>query len=589
MMREQVGDRFVFPSHLDRPHDHLFILRVSLMTPFIDVRITSAPRRHMIRWVCTSNPFYVISAGLFLAGLWVSFDSQSEAGPWGLMTGLAGYTLLLAATACLLVRFGNVWDDVRTVLLLVVLMFLATSVTFDEVLVLNPSQGIACSLWGLLFAVSVSEAVLRGTRLRLPLGFRLPYYLILALFFLYPLALSPLLANPESELLLWGLFGFSPAAGLAFLTLLPAIRRGAKYVQDNGSPWRWPLYPWTLFGLLALAVPARAFLLCWSMHLLEASNQDRLIFGPWFLIPFGLVVAVLLLEIGLVSARRVVLGIALALPLGLVILSLVGHRDDPVYRGFLDLFSTRLGGDPLYLTLVASAGFFAYAVLRRVSLAAEILTVVLAALALVGPDTLGRGEFIVPRREPILAAAILQLALGAWRGQSLRCLLGAFGLVLVTALVLPGIIEDSLLRGVVVFHLAWLAVMILGATFNDAPGRLLRFFGAAMLLPVCLAVLFGDHEVLSRLPGWVVEAYVPVMGVVLASYGWMLHHRVSQGVAVVVQCCWLVVVGCNGYRALRDIVAGLDQIVLSLVVFALAVLVSLGKSGQLSRRLAERR
>mgnify|MGYP000126314188 CR=1 FL=1 len=33
-----------------------------------------------------------------------------------------------------LVRFGNVWDDVRTVLLLVVLMFLATSVTFDDVL-----------------------------------------------------------------------------------------------------------------------------------------------------------------------------------------------------------------------------------------------------------------------------------------------------------------------------------------------------------------------------------------------------------------------------------------------------------------------
>ena len=33
----------------------------------------------MIRWVCTSNPFYVVSAGLFLVGLWVSFAEQPEA------------------------------------------------------------------------------------------------------------------------------------------------------------------------------------------------------------------------------------------------------------------------------------------------------------------------------------------------------------------------------------------------------------------------------------------------------------------------------------------------------------------------------
>ena len=85
-----------------------------------------------------------------------------------------------------------------------------------------------------------------------------PYYLILSLFFLYPLALRPFLADPHGEALLWGLFGFSPLAGLLFLTLLPAIHRGPDYVRDNGSPWRWPLYPWVLFGVLALAVPARA-------------------------------------------------------------------------------------------------------------------------------------------------------------------------------------------------------------------------------------------------------------------------------------------------------------------------------------------
>ena len=49
------------------------------------------------------------------------------------LVGDGGYTLLLAVTACLLVRYVGVWDDVRTVMLLVVLMILATSVPFDEV------------------------------------------------------------------------------------------------------------------------------------------------------------------------------------------------------------------------------------------------------------------------------------------------------------------------------------------------------------------------------------------------------------------------------------------------------------------------
>ena len=73
---------------------------------------------------------------------------------------------------------------------------------------------------------------------------------------------------------MWGLFGFSAGAGLVFLTLLPAVRRGSDYVRANGSPWSWPLYPWALFSILAFAVPGRAFLLCWSLHLLDGADRD---------------------------------------------------------------------------------------------------------------------------------------------------------------------------------------------------------------------------------------------------------------------------------------------------------------------------
>src|ERR1700728_471324 len=145
------------------------------MSLVADVRSDSAPppapggTRGLVRWVCTSNPFYVLSALLVCLGLWVSFGGQVVAAQtWALLSGMAGYTLLLAVTACLLVRFVGVWDDVRTVLLLVVLMFLATSVTFDEVLARDPERGIICYVVGLLFAVAVSEGMLWGVRLTLP-------------------------------------------------------------------------------------------------------------------------------------------------------------------------------------------------------------------------------------------------------------------------------------------------------------------------------------------------------------------------------------------------------------------------------------
>ncbi|MBX9582029.1 MAG: hypothetical protein K2X87_17125 [Gemmataceae bacterium] len=381
--------------------------------------------RTFFGWIATSNPLYVVSAGLFLFGLRVSFDPHDPVtGSWLLMAGLGGYTLLLAAAALLLVRFAGVWNDVRTVLLLVVLMFLATSVTFDDLLVADPARGALVNALGLGFAVAVTEVVLRAIRLRLPAGFRLPYYLALALFFLYPILLTPYLHDPRGEPLQWLLWGFSPAAGLFFLTLLPAVRRGRGYVRGNGSPWPWPFYPWSLFVFLGLAVPARAFLLCWSFHLLDGGDADRLVFGPYFVVPFGLAVAVLLLELGLERDRPTVRWAALAVPAGLVVLAGVGHSADPVYVGFLGRFMARLGGTPLCLAVLAAGAFYLYAWGRGVALAADGLAAAVLALAVVGPDTLGWDELTEPRFVPLAAVAAFQIALGVRRREVWRVLAG---------------------------------------------------------------------------------------------------------------------------------------------------------------------
>jgi hypothetical protein len=477
----------------------------------------------LLRWICTSNPFYALSAVLFLAGLRLSVEAQPEAvQSLVLMAGLAAYTLLLAGTAWLLVRFAGVWDDVRTLLLLVVLLFLATSVTFDEALVLNPERGRVYFLAGLLFAIVVSEALLRGLGLKLPVSFRVPYYLALGLFFLYPLLLQPLLADPRGEALQWGLFGFSTAAGLVFLTLLPAIRQTHRRLTPDACPWLWPHYPWALFAILAIAVPGRAMLLCWSMQLLGSSRPELLVFGPYFLVPFGLALAVLVLEAGLVSRGSVVLALALTLPVGLAILAGVGHREDQVYQDFLTLFHGRLGCDPLFATLALGAAFYAYATLRRAPGAVDALTAALLVLAVVPPDVLTYPRPRVPALEPLLAAGLLQLAVGLARRNSVRGFAGLSAMVAGAILSLPA-------DGVLLYHLIAAGLLLVGILFRDRLGRSLLVAGLALVVLSCLAGLG------------------------------------------------------SGYWALRQLVPGLDYLAGSLALFAVAVLISLAKGGRLSR------
>ena len=111
-------------------------------------------------------------------GLRISFGPGGPASySWALAIGLATYTLLLATTACFLIRVGHLWDDLRSLLLLIVMMFLAMS--FDDTMAADGrSLGY---LVGFVFGVVVSEAVLRVIQLRLAGWYRAAYYAILAL------------------------------------------------------------------------------------------------------------------------------------------------------------------------------------------------------------------------------------------------------------------------------------------------------------------------------------------------------------------------------------------------------------------------
>jgi hypothetical protein len=335
--------------------------------------------------------------------------------------------------------------------------------------------------------------------------------------------------------------------------------------------------------VFALAIPARALLMCMSLHLLGGRYGGGMIFGPYFLVPFGLALSVLLLEAGLVSGRRGALAAALAAPLGLIALALVGHREDVIYQQFRDTFTSRLGGTPLFLTLLLCMAYYLYASWRGVTLAVEALSVTLAALSFVGPEPLTLGSIRIPPIVPLLVAAALQLGLGMWRRSSWRCLVGTTGLIAVAALDMPQGGNVSTVYLAFLYHLVLLSVLIIGGFCDGLLARGLRDTGAGMVLVAC-SITMGDLlSVSETISPTLVAAYAPLMGLMLASYGWGLSHRPSMACASMVLTCWLTATLWAGYHALRLLIAGLDYIVLSLALFAAAIVVSLAKSGRLNR------
>jgi hypothetical protein len=167
------------------------------------------PARGFVRFLYSSNPFYILSADLVFVGLRISFGSSGPASySWALAFGLAGYVLLLATMACFLIRVGKLWDDLRSLLLLIVLMFVAMAMSFDDTMAADSRRGSLGYLSGFLFSAVVSEIVLRTIRLRLRGWYRAAYHAILALVFLYPIALGPFMGDPESPRLQWALSAF---------------------------------------------------------------------------------------------------------------------------------------------------------------------------------------------------------------------------------------------------------------------------------------------------------------------------------------------------------------------------------------------
>jgi len=502
---------------------------------------SDSPLTALFKLICrtlyTHNPFYLISACLILAGLNATFRASAEtANAWTLMGVLAGYTAVMALAGFVIVRAGKVWEDGRGILLVVVLLFLATSVSFDEIINREAAAGRgSAGIWllccGFAFAVVLSEGLLDGLRIRLPLLFRLPYYAILALFFGYPILLRALLTRAPDFVLLMAIFCFPTVAGLAFLLVMPAVRRGAEYVRDNGTPWRWPWFPWLLFGVLALAVCVRSYYLTLSFHgepglewIQRAATPFRMdtIFGLYFLVPFALSMAIILFEMGIVTPKRWLRYVALAIPLLALLMSFQGTPPDETYRAFLEKFTTTFCS-PVFLTAVGAAVFYAYAWMRGARLAAHGLTAALLLCSIIGPRTLTVRTLAAPQGLPLLLLGLMQLSLALRRRKSVPAFLGAAFIIGACTTWFSGTWFTSA-YGAIPVHLLYLSMLLIAALFRDPAARVLQHVGAiASVVLLGTALLFRGHlaELTAEPAAW---AYIVLATAMPFVYGWLVRN-----------------------------------------------------------------
>ena len=537
-------------------------------------------RRRRFR-LCTHNPFYVMSAALVVYGLFVSFPAEKTSGMVPLLAvSLASYVLLLGGTAWILRRLGVLWEDLRMLGLLVVLLLPMVSVGLDALLQARSEIGRFWSFGGALFALVVGEALLRGLRVRLPIGYRLPYHLLMTLFFLYPAFVQARAVDPHDPVLQWLLFGFATAAAAILLMLVPAVWRGPAYVSQNGTPWSWPWYPLTIFVPLVICVAGRAYYLCEAFHAVDVGES---IFGWYFLSPLLFAIAGLFL-IGTrhasgAFARRV----GLALPAVAVLTTSVdlGPGCDFAAQEFLGHFRGAIGTLPPLAVLCCATAFYGVASILRVPRAFLSFSGAIVASAFVGPDSGSLFDRTVPTNPwPLLVAGALLYGRALLRGEVAKGLLGALcgGLFVVLWSsrypAAPALFFGYHLVVVLLVLLARRTVGDLRTLLTGLPALMIMFAGIEHSI-------HGWRGLFAGLPATAFDWYLPAVFLFTAASSYWLRDTWLLAVSIAMLLGASGRYGVRSYHWLKFYVAGLDAIAAGLALFVAAVGVSLSKRRRL--------
>ena len=476
----------------------------------------------------------------------------------------------MAVTAILVVRIGRIWEDARSILVVLLLCFVAISVSFDEVCNVHPQ--LAAQLLGLgwILSAAVAEVVLFSLQIRLRIAYRLPLHALILLFFAYPLYCSPLLFSLPADVVTWRIFGFPVAGAGVLLTLLPAIRKGQAYVANNGTPWRWPMFPWTIFVSLFVGLLIRSYAL--SLSFGAAPNMQSA-FGLYFLLPLFFAALILMMEGAIVGRNHACQQVILATAPALLLLTIVPTTGKGAEFNWFLAEVTETIGSPVVLTLSGLIAFYTAAWLRAIPRAQFYMHITLMTTVLLS----GNSRVIVIS---LVVIGMLHLVSAITRHSSLRFMGAAACLILAAGIhfrettfwVSDGMVPCNLLLG---------SVLIAGLAFRDRMAVVFRMVAAVGMIVVGVATVSGYF--MAALPTLLRMEYVALLAVI-GLLNWCSFRKPY----------WLIVSIANAYTTLFAVSHpkmlevwnrwGAEACVLlvaGLFCFAIALMITAAKSGLL--------
>lgn len=263
--------------------------------------------RKIGQWFWRGNPFYLVSAALALYASTILFDTQDiwmeTAVPVAI---LAGYTALCAATVTFIVRRGQVWDDARSLLFIILALPLALSASLDDKVIDRPQVSMVWMAGSLAVVGTLIHLVKKGLNISFSRLIEWMAAMLLGLFYCYPFLLSQLLRSYPTlpEKAIRGIACFPVVTALLLLPLLREVRNG-NLRRENGTPWS-HITEW-MFGIFLAAVLIRTYLFSISFYGgrgVGGYGQMETGFGLWLLLPLLVFLLLLTIEYALRSGKR---------------------------------------------------------------------------------------------------------------------------------------------------------------------------------------------------------------------------------------------------------------------------------------------
>lgn len=281
---------------VDVPFDYSSLKPAELSQPPATPPGDAVPRnRWAAFWSGVPNPFYIISAALFVHGTVLPAEEPFSPATQVLLS-LAYVALCVMTTVWLVRRLGR-WDDARSLIVIVTGMFLAISLELDDGLALV-TAGLRWAIVGgvLAAAVMAFETIRIGCRVSLPRSFLVAFYSQWVILLFAPAAMSVDVTIARIQIAL-----FAIIAAASWLLYWPALGRCRV---DANVGWSAPLCPWLIAWLTGGATLVRLYFLSISFDavpdVLYAAGEWnwQSILGFDFAVPFLLAIGLLLAESG---------------------------------------------------------------------------------------------------------------------------------------------------------------------------------------------------------------------------------------------------------------------------------------------------